>query len=107
MMVTSTIQDYLMSPEKTLLIKSAIQEGAKQYGMQTFDQSLMSLYTKGLITYDAAMQSSSNPSELALRMKGIHASSDTSWDAFEGAKEQAERADGDRQKDGPAGIVRY
>ena len=29
---TATIQEYLMSPEKTLMIKSAIQEGAQQYG---------------------------------------------------------------------------
>lgn len=110
MLTTSTIQDYLLSPEKTLMIKSAIQEGAKQYGMQTFDQSLMSLYRKGFITYESALQNSSNPSELELRFRGIHASSDTSWDAFEEhGKESQEEVDAvsNEPTDGPKGIVRY
>ncbi|MCA9727336.1 MAG: type IV pilus twitching motility protein PilT [Candidatus Eisenbacteria bacterium] len=110
MLTTSTIQDYLLSPEKTLMIKSAIQEGAKQYGMQTFDQSLMSLFRRGFITYEAALQNSSNPSELELRIRGIHSSSDTSWDAFEGPdKETQEEAEAvsNEPKDGPKGIVRY
>jgi twitching motility protein PilT len=51
--------------------------------MQTFDQSLMQLYKEKRITLDAAMQASSNPHEFSLRVKGIQASSDTSWDSFE------------------------
>ncbi|MEZ4649141.1 MAG: type IV pilus twitching motility protein PilT [Candidatus Eisenbacteria bacterium] len=113
MLNTAAIQDYLMSPEKTLMIKSAIQEGAQQYGMQTFDQSLMSLFTQGLISYDAAMQNASNPSELDLRMKGISSSSDTTWSAFEGKTEQEEEEEGAGHRlsqeppDVPKGITKY
>ena len=107
---TASIQEYLMTPEKTLMIKSAIQDGAQQYGMQTFDQSLMHLYTSGLITYDAAMKNASNASELELRIKGISSSSDTSWDAFENKKEEAEEEDSLVSKEplgGPEGITRF
>ena len=113
MLNTAAIGDYLMSPEKTLMIKSAIQEGAQQYGMQTFDQSLMSLFTQGLITYDAAMQNASNPSELDLRMRGISSSSDTTWSAFEGQTKEEEEEEGagktlsQEPPDVPKGITKY
>jgi len=82
---TPTVKEYLMAQEKTHLIRSAIQEGAGQYGMQSFDQSLMKLYRSGLITYEQALRTSTTPTEFELRVKGIHASSDTTWDHFEGA----------------------
>src|SRR6185503_5084351 len=43
MLVTSTIREYLLDPEKTSLIKTAIADGVSTYGMQTFDQSLMQI----------------------------------------------------------------
>jgi twitching motility protein PilT len=83
MIATSTIRDYIREPEKTSLIRQAIQEGFVQYQMQTFDQSLMQLYKQNRITLDTAMHASSNPHEFSLRVKGIQASSDTTWDRFE------------------------
>ena len=41
------------------------------------------------ITLEAATKASSTPHEFMLRVKGIQASSDTSWDKFEGAGEEA------------------
>ena len=41
------------------------------------------LYKEGKITLEAAMKASSNPHEFELRIRGIHASSDKTWDAFE------------------------
>jgi len=83
MIATSTIRDYIRDPEKTAMIRQAIQEGFVQYQMQTFDQSLMQLYKQGKIALEAAMRASSNPHEFQLRLKGIQASSDTTWDRFE------------------------
>ncbi len=80
---TPTVREYLVAPDKTHLIKQAIVEGTTQYGMQSFDQSLMRLYRRGLISYEEALKHSSQPTEFALRVKGVHASSDTSWDTFE------------------------
>ncbi|UCE04254.1 MAG: type IV pilus twitching motility protein PilT [Candidatus Latescibacterota bacterium] len=84
MVTTASIRDYLQDPEKTALIRQAIQDGVVQYGMQTFDQALMKLVSDGTITQDEALHASSNPHELALRLGGIEASSDQSWNAFEG-----------------------
>ncbi|MFH1844180.1 MAG: type IV pilus twitching motility protein PilT [bacterium] len=83
MINTSTIQDYIRDPEKTTLIRQAIQEGFVQYQMQTFDQSLMQLLREKMISLEEATHASSNPHEFQLRVKGIQASSDTTWDRFE------------------------
>jgi len=83
MIATSTIRDYIREPEKTSLIRQAIQEGFVQYQMQTFDQSLMQLYKQGRISLETAMHASTNPHEFQLRIKGIQASSDTTWERFE------------------------
>jgi twitching motility protein PilT len=83
MLVTATIREYLLDPEKTSLIKSAISEGVSQYGMQTFDQSIMRHYTEGKVSLENALRYCSNPNEFELRVKGIHATSDESWKTFE------------------------
>jgi len=83
MIATATIKEYILDAEKTFLIRTAMREGTGQYGMQTFDQSLMSLYTGGLITLEDALRNSTNPSELELRVRGVHATSDKTWEQFE------------------------
>ena len=50
-----------------------------QYGMQTFDQAIMGLYKRGLISFEEAMINASNPDDFDLRIKGITGSSDR-WD---------------------------
>jgi twitching motility protein PilT len=90
MINTETIRDYILDPSKAMLINQAIADGVSQYGMQSFDQSLMALYKQGLITLDDAVANATNPAEFDLRIKGIQATSDAKWDAFEGEKEGAE-----------------
>lgn len=90
MINTGTVREYIRDPEKTMLIRQAIQEGFVQYQMQTFDQSLMQLYKEKKISLEAATRASSNAHEFMLRVKGIQASSDTSWDHFEEEAEQEE-----------------
>jgi len=94
LLCTATIRDYILDPEKTPLIRNAIQEGFTEYGMQTFDQSLMQLYRENKISYEEALRHSSNPSEFDLRVRGIESTSDKTWDLFEGkpAEGEAERA---------------
>lgn len=91
MINTGTIREYIRDAEKTVMIRQAIQEGFTQYQMQTFDQSLMQLYKENKITLDAATRASSNPHEFKLRVKGIQASSDTTWDRFEDATKDCEQ----------------
>ncbi|HEX7878687.1 MAG TPA: PilT/PilU family type 4a pilus ATPase [Candidatus Eisenbacteria bacterium] len=84
MINTATIKEYIMDPQKTTGIYKAIQEGVNQYGMQTFDQALMSLFKKDGISYEDALRYCTNPAEFDLRAKGIHAASDKTWEHFEG-----------------------
>ena len=44
--------------------------------MQTFDQSLLSLYKSDLITYESAVGIATNPDDFALKVKGIQSTSD-------------------------------
>ncbi len=77
---TEAVRDQIRDMSKSLNIPELIKEGAVAYGMQTFDQSLMNWYHKGVISYDDALFAATNPAEFALRAQGINASSDTSWD---------------------------
>jgi len=88
MVTTASIREYIRDPEKTPLIRQAIQDGVVQYGMQSFDQALMKLVSEGQITAEEAMRVSTNPHELSLRLGGIQASSDQTWSRFE-KKEEA------------------
>jgi twitching motility protein PilT len=83
MINTATIREYLASPEKLSLIRSAIEEGVTQYGMQTFDQSLMNLLRNGIISEREAIRFATNPGEFALHLKGIEATSDRRWQPVE------------------------
>ncbi len=86
MVTTGTIRECITNPEKTSLITQAMREGVTQHHMQTFDQALMKLYKEGQVTLDDAMRASSNPHELTLRLKGIQATADKSWENFEKGK---------------------
>ena len=47
---TPFIRDCIIDKEKTHLIHGAIAQGTSQYGMQTFDQSIFSLFEQRLIS---------------------------------------------------------
>ena len=79
---TEAVRDQVRDLSKALNIPELIREGAVAYGMQSFDQSLMNWYQKGVISYDDALLAATSPSEFALRVQGVAASSDTSWDTF-------------------------
>lgn len=73
---TTTIKSCIEDPDKTKGIHDYIAEGVSQYGMQTFDQSLMNLYRRELITYEDAVSIASNPDDFILKLKGIESTSD-------------------------------
>ena len=50
--------------------------------MQSFDQSLMNWYTRGIISYENALFYASNPAEFALKVQGVDGASDSNWDDF-------------------------
>lgn len=93
MVNTETIHDLLLDPGRTNRIRQAIAEGATHYGMQTFDQSLMDLLKRSMISEAEAMRNATNPSEFELRVKGIRPASDATWEAFERGNHHAGAGD--------------
>ena len=83
MTTTPFIQDCIITPEKTKLIREAITQGVSQYGMQTFDQSLFVLLQKNLISFDEALKWASNPDEFKLKKMGIQSTKDVSIEEME------------------------
>ena len=83
MIGTASIRECLMSQEKTMDIIDLIESGTIQYGMQSFDQSIMKLYRQGVISYEEAMVQATNPDDFDLRLKGITGASDRGWTEFE------------------------
>ena len=83
MIVTPYIRDCIIHPEKTSLIRDAIAQGTSQYGMQTFDQSLFDLYSRGLITYEEAINGATNADEFKLRVSGIRSVTDHAREEME------------------------
>jgi twitching motility protein PilT len=78
MVSTPFIRDCIVDKEKTHLIHGAIASGTSQYGMQTFDQSIFGLFSKGLVSYEEALRWASNVDEFKLRVQGISTTADIS-----------------------------
>ena len=77
---TAAVRDNIRDMTRSLDIPDLIKEGTAQYGMQSFDQSLMNWYSKGVISYESALFYATSPSEFALRVQGIAGTSDTTFD---------------------------
>jgi len=89
---TARIRECITEKDKTSEINDAISKGVTAYGMQSFDQSLMNLMREGLIAYEEALKNCSNPDDFALRVKGILATSDTTWEDFEVLEKEKEES---------------
>ena len=80
MISTPFIRDCIVDKDKTHLIPGAIASGTSQYGMQTFDQSIFSLFERQIVAYDEALRWASNVDEFKLKVQGIATTSDVSQD---------------------------
>jgi len=83
LVTNARVRDCIIDPEKTIELNDAMIQGAVTDGMMTFDMSLLDLVKKNLITRDIAMESASNPGDMALKLKGISATKDSGWSDFE------------------------
>ena len=90
MIGTSRIKECIDDKDKTKQIPDAIAQGYTTYGMQTFDQSLMQLFSNKLISYEEALRQSTNPDDFALKISGISSTSNSSWDQFTAEEPQEE-----------------
>ncbi|MDA3936965.1 MAG: PilT/PilU family type 4a pilus ATPase [Actinomycetota bacterium] len=70
MVMTGTIREYIIDAEQTYKIRDAMEEG-QYYGMQTFDQSLLSLYQNRQITLDDAMAMAGNAHDFKIKVRQL------------------------------------
>ena len=80
---TAAVRENMRDMNAQLAIPDLIKGGTVQYGMQSFDQSLMQWYTSGTITLEHALYYCSNPTEFQLQVQGIAAASDRTFEGFE------------------------
>ncbi|MDA8338174.1 MAG: type IV pilus twitching motility protein PilT [Nitrospiraceae bacterium] len=97
LIATATAKSCILEPEKTMSIRDVIAQGKNLYGMQTFDQSLFDLLQAGLITYDEAMRQATNPSDFALKVKGIQSAGDVITESYKDVKTEKDKDSGEFQ----------
>jgi twitching motility protein PilT len=81
MVATGLLRDCIRESTKTPDIPAIIAAGHAQYGMQTFDQSLLQLHREELITYETARDAATNPDDFDLKVKGILSTGEMTWQA--------------------------
>jgi twitching motility protein PilT len=107
MVSSARVRELIDDKEKTKLLRDAIAQGYLSYGMQTFDQSLMGLLQKQLITFDEALRQCSNPDDFKLKVSGISSTSDLSWEDFEKNKGEGTEAKTDQKGSDQIEIERF
>lgn len=68
---TPYIRDCVADQDKTSLLASAIVSGSHEYGMQSFDQSILALTQSNAVTVDEALRWVTNIEEFKMRLRGI------------------------------------
>ena len=92
MVSTGLIRDYIINEEKTSMIREAIANGASQYQMQTFDQSLFALLQSRRINLEEAVHNATNPDEFKMRVSGILSTEQAIGDEGVGKAQKVEPA---------------
>ncbi|MGN6598657.1 MAG: type IV pilus twitching motility protein PilT [Actinomycetes bacterium] len=67
---TGRVADAIVDPEKTSTLSDLVKDGAF-YGMQSFDQHLVTLVRDGVVTLDDAMATASNPHDLTVELRRL------------------------------------
>ncbi|GER94370.1 type IV pili twitching motility protein PilT [hot springs metagenome] len=93
LIATATVRNSILEPEKTVVLRDIIAQGKNLYGMQTFDQSLFDLLQSGLITYEEAMRQATNPSDFALKVKGIQSGGDVVAEPYNETKTEKDSSE--------------
>ena len=74
-MIRTPVIRKLLEEDKLDKLPNAI-EGGKRDGMMSFNQCLLELVNKGLITEEMALEKATNPDQLRMNLKGIFLSSE-------------------------------
>jgi twitching motility protein PilT len=67
---TGRVAEAIVDADRTSSISSLLGEGS-YYGMQTFDQHLVSLVRDGSVTFDAAVATATNPQDFTVQLRRL------------------------------------
>jgi twitching motility protein PilT len=104
LIATSRVRELIEDKDRTKEVPDTISQGHISYGMQTFDQALMGLLKKNLITYEEALRQCTNPDDFALRVSGVSGTSDGKWDQFERGSGGGGEDSGGKSSDNEGGM---
>jgi twitching motility protein PilT len=99
---TARVRELISDPKRTREIHDAIATGREPYGMVSFDQSLMDLVRRKLVTYEEALTQATNADDFALRYRGVSRGDES----VEAAPEAPPEAELDLDDAGSTGIGR-
>lgn len=105
---SGAIKECILDKDKTVDIPELLESGGVQYGMQSFDQAIMQLHKKGMISFEEAMANATNPDDFDLRLKGITGAADR-WGEEGGQREGSGEETGyaGTDRDAPEGFSKY
>jgi twitching motility protein PilT len=69
MVVNAAIRGYILEENRLSEIVDNIAKGREQYGMQSFDQSILDLYMRDLISVDEALANATSPNDMRLKLR--------------------------------------
>jgi len=98
--MTGRVRDLISNPEETAKLGEVIAEGS-YYGMQTFDQALLTLYQDGKITMDEALKAATHPHDFKL-LVAAEGQRSTSVEQIYSAEHSGTAAPPDRDEDDAA-----
>jgi len=104
LVANARVRECIEDKDRTREIRDAISSGFIAYGMQTFDQSLMQLYRKNLITLEEALRQCSNPDDFKLKISGVSSTKDAeTWSHFDSTEGQENQAEPEPKNGKPGG----
>jgi twitching motility protein PilT len=71
LVASARVRELIETPERTREIRDAIAQGRDPYGMISFDQCLIDLVQRRLVTYEEALRHSTTPDDFALAFRGV------------------------------------
>jgi len=73
------VREIIEKKESPELIRQAIEDSQVTWGMQSFDQSLMDLVMRGIISFDEALAQSTSPENFRIRYSGVTSMDGKKW----------------------------
>jgi twitching motility protein PilT len=68
---TARVREQIEDAQRTREIRDSISQGRDAYGMMSFDQCLIELVQRRLVTYEEAIKNSTTPDDFALSFRGV------------------------------------